>query len=275
MKIISLNAYFGSAFDGFMTFLDREAPTTDIFLFQEMLSNPKNDLGILPSNDHFKHGAHTNIVQEIADRLPDFEMIFAPMQDDFDITPGYPNQMTLGIALFYRKTLTMTGHGHFFIYNQRNSFDGKNYETLGHNAIYAQIDVAGTPLTVIGLHGNSEPGNKLDTPKRLKQSQAVIDFAAARPGEKIVMGDFNIFPETKSVGMFEEAGFHNLVKEHNVTTTRGSLHKKLNAHYANTPLGFQEFADFTFTTPGVHVKSFEIPDVPVSDHLPMILECEV
>lgn len=272
MKIISLNAYFGSLFEPLMAFIAREAPTTDIFSFQEMLSNPAQDLSVLPK-EHFKHEARPDIVHDIAKQLPDFEMVFAPMHDDFDIVPAYPEQMQLGLAIFYRKTLPVTERGDFFIYNKRNAYDGKNYETAGHNAVYIGID-SPIPLTIVGLHGNSEPAHKLDTPKRLQQSQKIIDFLSTRPGEKIVMGDFNLFPDTESVKLFETAGFRNLIKDYRITNTRGTLMRKLFPEYEKGKYGFQDFADYTFITPGINVKSFEVPDLPISDHLPMILECE-
>lgn len=61
------------------------------------------------------------------------------------------------------------------------------------------------------------------------------------------------------------------MKEFEVKTTRGSMMRKLFSQYAHSKYGFQEFADYTFVSPGVTVQSFEVPDEPISDHLPMIL----
>ncbi len=265
MKLISLNAYFGFVFEPLMAWIHEQAQSTDVFCFQEMLSNPKEDALGMPCR------GRANVLQEIARRLPEFTCHFAPMQDDFDFVPTYPGQTQLGNAIFYRKSLSATETGSFFIYRSFNSYDGNDYETAGHNAVYLGLGGA-LPLTIVNLHGNSEPASKRDTPMRLEQSKKVLDFLRDRHGEKIVMGDFNLFPDTESIKMFENQGFHNLIRDYKITTTRGSHMRKLFPEYEHGKYGFQEFADYTFVSPGVDVKSFEVPDVPISDHLPMILE---
>lgn len=268
MKIISLNAFFGHEYTALMDFITLHAPTTDVFCFQEMLSNPKEDMASLP------YRGRPNILQEITKRLPDFDMVFAPMQDDYDITPAYPQQLQLGIATFFRRTLSVRAHGSFFIYNAFNTYTPKDYETVGHNALFLTLD-GPTPFTIVNLHGNSEPAHKRDTEKRLAQSGTVIDFLRTQPGEHIVMGDFNLFPDTESVRLFERAGYRNLITEYGITTTRGTNLRTLFPEYANGPHGFQDFADYTFVSHGVTVQEFSVPDVPVSDHLPMILTCSL
>ena len=262
MKIVSLNIYFGTVFEPAVQWVEEQAKTTDIFCFQEMMTNPKEDLLTTP------FGARANLLEELKRRLPDFEVVFANMQDDFDITPAYPRQMQMGNAIFYRKGIDVTDSGSFFIYGQENGLVGRDWETIGHNAVYIRTD----DLTVVCLHGNSQPANKRDTPKRLEQSQKVLDFVTPLEGEKVIMGDFNLFPDTESIQMFEKHGFQNLIKDYNIQTTRGQFLRKLHPQYADGPYGFQEYADYTFVTPGVEVESFEVPETEISDHLPMILK---
>ncbi len=268
MKIVSLNCFMGHVFESLLDFLVRESATTDVFCLQEMQSNPKGDLSVLP-----RHG-RADILEQIKKRLPGFVCYFAPAQDDFDIEPAYRGQMQLGNATFYRPSLPVSEAGSFFIYNGFNTYTGaKQWETLGHVAISLSID-GPTPLTIVNVHGNSQPADKLDSPKRLEQSQKIIDFLAERTGEKIVMGDFNLLPDTESVRVFERSGYRNLVAEYKISTTRGSHMRKLFPEYEHGPYGFQEFADYTFVSPGINVSKFEVPDVPISDHLPMILEID-
>lgn len=268
MRIISLNIFVGHKAEAILDFVRSEKEQTDVFCFQEMLSNPKEDISNLP------FPGQANILEQLTRALPEFNVSFAPAEDDWNITPEYPGQMKLGIAIFYKKTLDAKEAGNFFIYNDRNSYKPGNYETQGHNAAYLTIG-SENPLTILTLHGNSQPPHKLDTEKRLLQSQKVVDFLAARKGEKIVMGDFNLMPETESIRMFEQAGYTNLIKEFAIKTTRGSLMRKLFPEYETGPYGFQEFADYTFVTKGITVKSFSVPDLPLSDHLPMILEFDI
>jgi endonuclease/exonuclease/phosphatase family metal-dependent hydrolase len=39
--------------------------------------------------------------------------------------------------------------------------------------------------------------------------------------------------------------------------------------------GKQPFADYIFITPDIKVKNFEVPDLEISDHLPMILDFDI
>jgi len=278
MKIISLNIFRGHEFAALIKFFKEQAASTDVFCLQEVLSNPKEDMTALP------YEGRANFLEELTRALPEFEVVFAPGQEDFDLTTEYEGQLLMGNALLFKKGLPVVEQGSFFIYNEFNSYQQNlDYETLGHNAVYVTLAGSAIPeagprtglgveVTIIGLHGNSEPGSKLDSAKRLAQSQKVLDFLTARTGEKIVMGDFNLMPKTKSIKIFEEADYRNLIVEYGVQTTRGSNHRKLSPQYANTPEGYQEFADYTFVSPGIHVDEFTVPDLPLSDHLPLILQ---
>ena len=55
------------------------------------------------------------------------------------------------------------------------------------------------------------------------------------------------------------------VKEYQISTTRSPLYR----NFAE-----MKFADYTLVSPGIEVKTFLVPQVEVSDHLPMILEFE-
>ena len=50
---------------------------------------------------------------------------------------------------------------------------------------------------------------------------------------------------------------------------------KLWPQYEHGKYGFQEFADYAFVSPGIRVVDFVVPDLPVSDHLPLILSTEI
>lgn len=79
-------------------------------------------------------------------------------------------------------------------------------------------------------------------------------------GEKIVVGDFNLDPDTKSLGILER-NLRNLIKEYDVPTTRSTLYTRKS-----------KFADYVLVSPGVKIIDFHVSNVAVSDHLPMILE---
>lgn len=265
MKLISLNTYGGIVYEPLMKFV-RQHSDADVFCFQEMIKKTGDKDIPLESNS-----ARTNLFQEIEKALPDFNNLFAPVQNGFDTIEDVGLPIQYGVATFVRKNLNVTKTKDFFILGGLNELKGRDYSTLGSNAIAVQIEQDGRTLIIVNLHGNSEPAHKLDSPGRLAQSKTVLEFLADKPGEKIVVGDFNLLPDTESIRMFEKAGFKNLITEFDIKTTRGSMNKKLHPEFEHGKYGWQEFADYTFVTPGIDVESFEVPDEPISDHLPMIL----
>lgn len=129
-------------------------------------------------------------------------------------------------------------------------------------------------FSVSNVHGIPTPADKLDSPSRLRQTEEILKWNMDS-APKIIGGDFNLLPETESIKEFERLGFRNLIKEFNIKSTRNhDVWNKLKA----SPYGYfgkQDFADYIFVSPEVKVENFEVPDVAVSDHLPLILDFEI
>lgn len=244
-----------------MKFVEDAAVRTDVFCFQEILSDPR------PSSRITKEGFRTNLLQELSARLPDFSTVFAPVQVTSNLEPIDRACVQTGVAIFLKNTLHVVAQEAFLLPA------GTREDNAHHNAQYVTIEINGSLLTFCNVHGIAHPGHKRDTPERLAQSHKILDTLANIEGEKIVMGDFNLLPDTQSARLFEEAGFRNLVKECSINSTRGSHHKILHPEFSASPEGFQEFADYTFVQPTLNVQRFDAPDIPISDHLPMILDC--
>ena len=135
------------------------------------------------------------------------------------------------------------------------------------------ILVEGAKFNVLVVHGVHIPTNKLDTLERISFSKKIIRIASKSEKPIIIGGDFNLMPETKSIEAFSKNGFINLIKQFRIKSTRNNLAWNF---FKDRP-GFvkQYFADYCFVSKDIQVKSFEVPDIEVSDHLPLILEFEV
>ena len=264
MKLVSLNTWGGCLFQPLLNFIKDSADDTDVFCFQEMLDTPGKSTSASSPN--------TRLFSKISNVLPDFTGFFAAAQDNYEPIANGWSEACLGLAIFVRNEYTVRAKGDFFIDNERNSFVRPDYTTMPHNLSYIQLNIGEHLLTICNVYGASWPTNKLDSPERLLQSQKILDFVLNQQGEKIIAGDFNLLPNTKSISMFEENGFRNLIKDFNISTTRGSTIKKLKPEFGLGEHGWQEFADYTFISSGIKPVQFTVPDIPISDHLPMILE---
>lgn len=165
-------------------------------------------------------------------------------------------------VIFAQKNLEILSSGKLDIY--------KNTPTDTGFASYIVFKNDGKIVNLLNVHGKTRPGHKMDTPARIKQSQKIIKFMKDKSGLKIIGGDFNLNPDTKSVRLFEEAGYKNLIKDFGIENTRNKLTWE---QFPNEEK--QHFADYVFVSPDVNVKNFEVPYTEVSDHLPQILEFEV
>jgi endonuclease/exonuclease/phosphatase family metal-dependent hydrolase len=166
---------------------------------------------------------------------------------------------------FIRKNIKVLSSEKLDIY--KNSINDTGF------ALYVSFMYEDKTINLLNVHGKALPGDKNDIPERIKQSQKIIDFMNGKQGVKIIGGDFNLNPDTKSVKMFEKAGYRNLIKDYKIENTRNKISWK---NYKTAP-GFvkQHFADYCFVSPEVKVKSFEVPYMEISDHLPQILEFEI
>ncbi len=257
MKLISLNIYGGKIFENLMPFIHEHHPTTDFFCFQEVYDSPHAIVS---------RGTRMNILKTLKETLHEFECFFNPTQDRIDDDGAVEFESLMGQATFVRRPLSVQKHGFVFVYRERNSMQGDDWNTLPSGFQYIQTRIAERPLTIVNVHGIVMPGDKLDTPARIVQSEKIAEFLKAVKGEKIVCGDFNLDPKTESIKLLEK-NFRNLISEFRIPATRSMLNR---AKYP--PNEVQLFADYMFVSQGIDIKNLRVPDVPISDHLPLVLE---
>jgi len=228
MKVIFLNTCNGEIREAIAAFIKQQAPDTDVFCFQEVYERMRT------------------VCREL---LPNYRMISGykkvAQENDFLQATYLRNDLQLLSSELVLENHLGTGLG-----------------------IYTQINTGDSTVHLCNLHGTARPGNKLDTPERINQSQGLIDFFMEKNGMKIIGGDFNLLPETKSAKMFEENGYRSLIKEFRIRTTRNRLAWEL---YPNHK---QYYSDYVFVSPEVNVKEFSVPADEISDHLALILRVE-
>lgn len=259
MKLISLNTWGGRYFKPLIRFIRENSQNTDIFCFQEMRHTTTNIREFA--------GYRANLLSEIKNILTDFQVFYFPTMKGFDNEASPANfDLTFGQAIFAKNSIKITNAGNHFIYRDENSPNiNKDFSNLPVPLQYISFTIDNKELTVFNFHGSPMPGDKLDTDKRLAEANKSKDIIDKKSGAKILVGDFNLLPQTQSIKIYE-SNMRNLINEFNIVTTRSRL-----SPFYNTP-DFQRYADYTFVSSDVEVKSFQVPDVAISDHLPMLLE---
>lgn len=239
MKIMSLNIWGGQIKEPLIEFFHRHKDV-DIFCMQEVYYKAKNKAC---TNDD---PVQLDILSDISSVLPSHSPFFIQTID------GY------GIAMLIKKELVIQNKGEYLIH------ENPNYTPPGpthsRKLQWVEINANGSLYTVVNLHGLWNGRGKSDSDARIIQSKNIKKFIDGVNGKKILCGDFNITPDTKSMAIIED-GMQNLVKIYGVKSTRTSFYNK--------PI---KYADYFFTSKDIEIKTFKVLKDEVSDHAPLLLE---
>lgn len=243
MKVISLNIWGGTCGKELLDFFDKNKDV-DIFLLQEVLHNATE-------KTIARDSARANIFNEIKETLPNHSCIFAPAESD-----------EWGLAICFKKELPVVEHGDVFVYREKNALEGRDRKTFGKNMQYIKISIADTTVNILNFHGLWNGQGKNDTEDRISQSNKIVDFITDLEGRIVLMGDFNLKPETESLKMIEQKlHLNNLISKYQITSTRTSFYEKE-----------EKYADYTLVSSDIDVIDFRILPDEVSDHSAMLLE---
>ncbi len=250
MKLTTLNLWGGRLKEAYGAFFQQH-PEVDIWCFQEVYKEayvPREADGINRSAvDH-------HLFDTLKGYLKGYQSEFCQTLKN-----------CYGTATFIREDIRIVERGETLV--ARGDFESRtDLHNIDHHRklFWHEVDINGKRILIINTHLTHRPEGKLDSDKRLKQSKILCDFLGMFDCPKILMGDFNLLPDTESIRLIEAAGMKNLVKEYGIRSTRTEHYKK--------PL---KFADYIFISDGIKVNDFKVlPDV-VSDHAPLFLDFEV
>ena len=246
MKLINLNLQGGVIYEPMMEFIKRHSSDTDIFCFQEVFHNAKKTRPLLGDK------VRPKLFSELQDVLLDFDGYYtAPTEDD-----------VAGLAIFIKKSFVVNKVDDVVIFSELNTTEDENddrYFSMGRNLQVLEFNISGKVFTILNFHGMWIARGKIDTEKRIEQSERVKNIFDKSKGAKILCTDLNVTPDTKSLSVLTE-GNRDLIKEYKINSTR-SLSK-------NRP----EVVDYVIVSPEVNVDNFSELQEEVSDHLPLLLE---
>lgn len=240
MKLITLNTWGGRVGEPFREFVSKYKDV-DIFCFQEIYENAREIM-------------EEEYPDAMFDQFSDLQTLLPQHQGFFRPTL----RGVYGLALFIKKDISLDEEGELFIHHSSSES-----VTDGHhsrNMQWVKFNLEGRTFTVMNVHGLWNGKGKTDTPERIAQSKVIREFMDKAEGEKILVGDFNLNPDTESVEILAQ-GMKNLINEHSVTSTRTSLYEKPG-----------KFADYVFVSPSIEVKNFRVLPEEVSDHAALFLE---
>jgi endonuclease/exonuclease/phosphatase family metal-dependent hydrolase len=164
----------------------------------------------------------------------------------------------------------------FPILNATNEFYHKHYSFGYAREIFytddhprcvqvVELDARGKGLQILNLHGLHSK-DKWDSQGTINQCKYILKAAKRKDIPTIIVGDFNLFPETKSIKILNK-GFKNLINEYEIKSTRPNFDD-------GTDRG-NNVVDYVFVNDKIHVNSFAVINTNISDHLPLILDFDI
>ena len=253
MKIITLNTWGGRAGkETLLSFFEKYKAETDIFCLQEIWADPHEHL-----EGHSAGGRTLDYqevmvygLQELSALLSEYTPYFRPHFGDH-----------YGLLMFVKKDIKVLDEGERFVYKHKGHVPKGDLGNHARNIQYVTVEGESGPVTVINFHGLWNGKGKTDSDDRIAQSEKILSFMKGLSTDTILCGDFNLLPNTKSLKMFEESGYKNLISEYGITSTRTS-------HYTKP----ERFADYVFISQSITPKHFEVLPEEVSDHAALLLE---
>jgi endonuclease/exonuclease/phosphatase family metal-dependent hydrolase len=248
MTLITLNTWGGRAGFPLLEEFFKKYRDTDVFCLQEIWQ--AKEMSFLETRDK-------NIVKDllfkIAECLPDHRYFFRPQF-----------QGVYGLATFVRKDITVRDEGEIFVFKYQGYENPASMGNHARNIQYLNIETKSGPLTIINFHGLWNGFGKTDSPDRILQSQKIAAFISELENSCVLAGDFNLLPESESLGIIQNKCPQDLIKRYGVTSTRSSMYPKPG-----------KFADYIFASDDIKISEFHVLADEVSDHLGLRMSFEI
>lgn len=259
MRLLSLNVWAGTLIDPLTDYLKAEADRTDIFCFQEVIEGPEGygDIG---------GGYRADTYTRVKAALPKFIPYYAPAEENVTelLTPSLV-PVSVGQAIFVSSKIRVTEPGTLWVTDPEMKISAENIYVRPRCMQYLTLQTSQGKLTIGNLHGVIDGGKKGDSPDRTRQFEIIASFFNKIHNSKILCGDFNVRPETKSLGLLEKE-MTNLIRKNGIAVTRTHWYPGMEKYG-------DYISDYVFVSPDIKIQRFEVPPITeISDHLPLILE---
>lgn len=251
IKVLTLNIWGGEFLERVVDFIRKENP--DVVLLQEVYNGT--------GNLDFKYRSLSILSEKL--NLPHYA--FEPLLIDVRSN----DKILWGNAIFSRFTIENQKVIFFDIpfgeFNIENSYikSPKN-QFFPMGMLKTCIRINNKDFDAYNVHGIWGFDGE-DSPRRLMMSKTIVDEIKNK--EKVILaGDFNVQPYTKTIGNIEE--HLQSVFKNELVSTFNMKYKKLSS-YATAVV------DMIFVSKSITIGNHYMPNVDISDHMPLVCELEI
>lgn len=248
VKFIQINIYKGKYLSSLLEFLKKEEP--DFVAMQEVTAGEMNLCdNTLNLFEYFKKELGLNGV---------LDKVMKPV----DAPKSY-----LGNAVFSKfqiidsETLVLKTFDEF---TMAKFNDFKSFTKFPRNLLSAECVLDGQKIRVISWHA-AWTAPPTDTEETLRQAKEVADYLKNLKQPFILGCDMNAVPQSRVAGLINTVVRNLMMNSGVLQTTHPKIHKI-------APRGF--LIDYIYESAHFKLKNLEVPQVTVSDHLPVVAELE-
>jgi endonuclease/exonuclease/phosphatase family metal-dependent hydrolase len=171
-----------------------------------------------------------------------------------------------GNLLLSKYRITEESNEHYYgTYQYKNDWSNWEKDDHGRAVLIAEFDIKGKPLQILNVHGIWTKDKKGDE-RTIDQCKYIVTASQRKNIPTIIAGDFNLLPTTESISIINSE-FRNLIDEYKIESTRPSFKDGIDKG--------NQVVDYIFVNDGIKVNSLQVPNIKISDHLPLILDFEM
>jgi len=250
LKFIQINVYKGQYLDALVDFLNKENP--DFVSMQEVSSGVVN-----------LYGDKTSSLFAILKQRLDMEGVYFA-----DTVLSDSNEAGFGNAVFSRfpiRSKHVEVLKNFGPITRAELFDSKLWPGFARHILDAIVDVVGFKIHVMSLHG-AWTAPPTDTEETVRQAGVIADYLKSLGDEPFILGcDLNNVPDSRVTETISAVANNLMLGSGVRQTTHPKIHKI-------APRGFM--IDYIFCSRHFAKKSLVVPEIMVSDHLPVVAQLE-
>lgn len=251
IKIIQINIYKGKYLGELINFLKGENP--DIILQQEVSCGKLN----------YTKDKTLNLFEVIKRELGMDGAFNGDVRLEGDENSSFGNAVLTKYPILDQKVVVLA------------QFRPLTFEEIEHvELIWAQVprhvldlvvDVSAQKVHVMSWHG-AWTAPPTDTSQTLRQANMAAKYLKSIKEPYILGVDMNNIPQSKTVAIIDKVAINHMMGSGVLQTTHPKIHKIV-------PRGY--LIDYIFTSNHFKLKSISVPEVTVSDHLPVVAEVEL
>lgn len=252
IKFVQINIYKGKYFDQLADFLKSEKP--DFISMQEVTVGGMN----------LHSDRSVNLFEKIRDELGLWGVYHGDLKLERDEKSVFGNAVFSKYEITNHKVITLKKFRPVTI-AELDGDSGEVREQIDKHLLDCEVKVNGKIIHVLSWHGawTAPPG---DTPETLRQARIVYDYLTKLDKPFILGGDLNNTIGTETIDMFSKISKNLMVDSGVLETTNPKVHKI-------APRGY--LIDYILTSFDIRQLQLSVPQLTVSDHLPVVAELEI